>query len=117
LSLLTQRSLVSPPRSRAAAAAACTRGSDALTAGALNEAAEAFSAAIRAHPAPAAATCGDDTSLASLFTWRATALQRLGHAAAAERDCDRALELDKARAAPWRMRAPLTHTPTKSSMF
>jgi hypothetical protein len=40
----------------------------------------------------------DATPLAPLFTARATALQRLGHDAAAERDCDRALELDQARA-------------------
>jgi hypothetical protein len=75
---------------------------DALKTGAFHDAAEAFSAAIRAHPAVyfrfSSATSGEAKSLASMYTWRATALQRLGHAAAAERDCDRALEVDEARA-------------------
>jgi hypothetical protein len=76
----------------AAADAARARGATAFRRLAFAEAAAEYSDALRLAPA------GDAPSLAALFTARASALQRTGATAAAERDCDRAIELDKVRA-------------------
>jgi tetratricopeptide (TPR) repeat protein len=87
----TRRASVSLARFTAAEAARAA-ASEAFKRGAFADAADGYSAALRLQPV------ADDVScLAPLFTARACALQRLGHAAAAERDCDRAIELDQAR--------------------
>ncbi len=57
------------------------------------EAAEEYGAALRLQPT------ADRAALAALYAGRAAALQRPRQAAAAERDCDRAIELDQARCA------------------
>jgi tetratricopeptide (TPR) repeat protein len=74
-----------------AADAARARGATAFRRLAFAEAAAEYSDALRLAPG------SDAPALAVLFTARASALQRTGAVAAAERDCDRAIELDKVR--------------------
>jgi tetratricopeptide (TPR) repeat protein len=82
-------------KGRCCAEAAAQRqlGNAAFRRGAFAEAADVYSAALRLCPG------GDGAAAAPLFANRAAALQRLGHAAAAERDCSRAIALDAVRAA------------------
>jgi len=72
----------------AEAVAARARGTSAFARGAYADAAERYGTALRMSAA---------SDAAPLFANRAAALLRLGHAAAALRDCERALQLDPVR--------------------
>ncbi len=79
----------------AEAAAQRQRGTEAFKRGAFSEAAEAYGAALRLCPRDGGGAAA--STLAALHANRAAALLRLGHAAAAERECSRALALDEVR--------------------